>query len=258
MTMRCHSLAVLFVAALFVAGCGTPTTSHPVPNKDDQPKPKDDGKPKDGTGAPLGKPDFTVTAGELADEYKKDSKAMAAKYKGKVIEVSGLLDGYTWAALGLKEPVLTVVDPKDTKRSVQCFTDDLKPWSKALPGQEVKVKGTYYDFGQAALKQTEILSVTGDKPPTVTAAELAKEFATDALAAQKKYKGKYVVLTGEVDKVAPGKITLKTEAGMPPIQGLFAREFEMTLKPGQKVKALAYLSYGGKDVVTLEKGIVVE
>jgi PBP1b-binding outer membrane lipoprotein LpoB len=44
--------------------------------------------------APTAGPAFTTTATALVDEYEADAKAWQAKYVGKSIELTGMLDGF--------------------------------------------------------------------------------------------------------------------------------------------------------------------
>src|SRR5262245_62128244 len=90
------------------------------------------------------KPDFSLTAKALGEEYKKDNTAASAKYKGKVVELTGVVRSLhrlppprpNWT-FDSTEACLELKDAVDIK----CFTADKNPWRRALPGQRIKLKG---------------------------------------------------------------------------------------------------------------------
>ena len=131
--------------------------------------------------------------------------------------------------------------------------------------------GHLLDFGTVpALTRCEVLEASGPGAPTLSADELAKEYAKDVAAAQKKYDNKWLILTGEVDKVEKGKqelgeaarVVFKTEAGPRVECGLFGayKEKIPSLKPGQKLKVLGEYdhAYSTKDLVSLSSGVLLE
>ena len=77
-SLRAAAAAVLGSLIVFALSCGGGSSTSPS-NKDGAPSGPTPG------GATVGKPDFSLTAKELADEFNKDNKAAAAKYKGKVV-----------------------------------------------------------------------------------------------------------------------------------------------------------------------------
>jgi hypothetical protein len=264
--MRAHSLALLLAGALFAAGCGTPTTP-PTADKDGKPKPTDDGKPKDGTGVPLGKADVSLTSRELADEFLKDFAAAMAKYKGKVVEVSGLVTHCYFNAAG--EPILALQggDPKNVLSIVICVTADPRPWNKVTPGQTAKIKGAWSDrsVGSPNLTKCEIEEVSGPPAPTLTADELAAEYTKDTSAANTKYDGKWLILTGELDKLESERggpvLVFKTKEKEPRVSVDFQAAAEKTLKglqPGQKIKALGKYLGGSKEKVLYTQGVLMD
>ena len=99
-----NSVILALVAVLSTAGCGKEKTEN---KSDDSGKSqetfsetfKSDGpgeskvKPDDRDLSKV-KPDFTLSSIDFAGEYKKDEKAAEAKYKGKVIELSGRIVGF--------------------------------------------------------------------------------------------------------------------------------------------------------------------
>jgi hypothetical protein len=254
MTTKMRSLVatVLALAVLLSAGCSgkgdeqkgkerEPRRDNSRGDKGPGPSGGDKGQ---GTDLRDAKPAFRVTSKQLGEEYKKDKKAAEAKYKGKVIEVTGLVTGIGQSIN--KEPCLTLEGAEKGVLDVMCFTAEKEPWAKAAPGQTVKLKGTCAEFSfMARLTGCAVLEVTGPAPPSLRAEELAKEYAAGADKASMKYNDKYLLLSGEVagvkfneDKAA--SVTLKT-SGKPKVVCHFT-EFEKDetagLKPGQKIKVL--------------------
>jgi hypothetical protein len=210
---------------------------------------------------PLGKADFTLTAKDLAQEFKKDDKATTARYADKVLEVTGVLIALHPASRG--EFVLVLEGEPNSIVNVFCATKVSKPWDKATPRQTVKVKGKFPPHpNSAALIDCTIEEATGEPAPTVAAADLAREFAADQDAARKKYDAKVVILTGEVDAGQSDKSAVKLKAGLP--RGVIcymapdAPRDAQGLKPGQPVKLLATFSGGSRDQVQFFNCLLID
>jgi hypothetical protein len=125
-----------------------------------------------------------------------------------------------------------------------CKSVEDEPWAQLSPGQTVKLRGL---FANEKLR-CAIVSKGPDPAVSVTAEHLAKEFATDADAADRKYNKKYLRLTGEVVGREPGedkwfKIVLKGADGcravfsFPGMQRM-RKMLDLEVKTGAKVKAL--------------------
>src|SRR5262249_27785873 len=143
-----------------------------------------------------GKPAFTLTAKELAEEFKKDSKATTARYGDKVLEVTGTLISVYADSSGRNTFVLE--GEANNNFNVFCYTKE-KVWSKATPRQTVRVRGKFPPGpNSAALVDCTVEEATGEPAPTVAAGDVAGEFAADEEAARKKYQGRAVIVTGEV------------------------------------------------------------
>jgi hypothetical protein len=187
------------------------------------------------------KPAFSVRAKDLMKEYDRDKKATNAKYKDKVIEVTGVVVSFGKTFEG--RDFINLGSPGSTE-GVQCFTKEKKPWRKAFPSQTARVKGKYHvmEVGSFGLLGAVIQSVKGKRPPTLTARKLAEEYAADSSGTEKKFNERYLILTGEVAKVeADGsakRVTLKTGLKTR-VQCRFEdsqEEETKALKAGQKVK----------------------
>jgi tRNA_anti-like len=244
--------ALVGLAALFLSGCGGGASSTPEKDKD---KGKDPGPSKDGK-TDLGKPDFTLSSADYVAEFKKDGKAAHAKYKDKVVELTGKIVSVGMHPEGGGLLTLEGPDPKKFDWA-QCITTDPRPWKKATPGQTVKVKGKGHPwFPGPNLLEGVVESVSGDAAPRLTADELAKEYAADIEAAGKKYDSKWIVLSGEIDK-NDGKsaIVFKTKEKEPRVEARFMPDDFKRIqkwKAGDKVSVVGqYLLNNGKESVQL-------
>jgi len=186
---------------------------------------------------------FAITALQLAEEFEKDSKAARQKYQGKVIDLSGRIDRLNRNIGG--GDAFVVLD--GGKEGVRCVTVDKQPWNKVVPGQKVKLRGTLADNSTPMLLQCEILE-TGESPAlVVTAEQLAKEAAADAEGTDKKYKGKPLIVTGEIVELKPAKgeeyLKLKGD-DQRKVYCVFPLQGDMIagLKEGQRVKILGQYS----------------
>src|SRR5262249_22293502 len=143
---------------------------------------------------------------------------------------------------------------------VMCFTADAEPWAKVVPGQKVKLKGKWPPdaFGTVLIHCAFV--DTGTSPAiTVTAQQLAKEYAADKEAANKKYKDKYLIITGEVadkefNSAGAASVTLKVEGKVKVTCSFTAFEKALVkpIKVGQQLKAVGqYTLNFGDDEVSL-------
>src|SRR5262245_17084011 len=83
-------------------------------------------------------PDVRLTAAEFHKEVKADKEAAAAKYKGKVIELTGEVDN---VGRNLADEAYVTLKAEKDLLGVICFTTDPQPWGKAVRGQKVTIKG---------------------------------------------------------------------------------------------------------------------
>ncbi len=219
----------LFTLATILAGCSS------SPNN---------------AGKPLGEAEFKVSAPDFVAEFKKDSKAAHAKYKGKTVEVTGLLKSVGTNAGG--DPVILLAGEPMNALSFAFttgITTERYPGKLAVPGQTVTIKGRAHpEYPGPNLLDVEIIKVEGDKPPTFTADSLAAEFAKDHDAAAKKYENKWVKLSGEIVKVdlneaKAGSVLLKTKTKTPRVTASFvADERNTAFKPGQKIEVIGEIN----------------
>jgi hypothetical protein len=131
-----------------------------------------------------------------------------------------------------------------------CVTADRYPGKLVIPGQTVTVKGRAHpDFDGPNLLDTEIVKVEGPRPPSLTADALAAEFAKDHDATEKKYENKWVVVSGEIEKVElderkAATVVLKTSGKGPRVAARFDADNRdnTALKVGQKIEVIGELN----------------
>jgi hypothetical protein len=187
------------------AGCGkTQEQAAPTPAGPSAPG-GDSDKAKPKVDLAKASPDVTTDAESWHAEWKKDAEAARKKYKGKIVELSGVVEhpdddpygriGYIW--LKAKSDIL----------GPRCALDDTAPWLKVGPGCTIKIRGTVPDFGLSGdLYPCVIVESSPTTCLEITAARLAKEFAADKKAALDKYEKKWLIVEGELTGKEPSKI----------------------------------------------------
>jgi hypothetical protein len=150
-----------------------------------------------------------------AAEVKKDPKAAAAKYKGKVLELSGRVAGLHRNAGG--EVFLSLPSRTAGVLGVACFLKDKDVFGKVVKGQEVTVRGRYpdYQFG-AQVMDCEIVKKGASPALTYKAEDFAAEWAKDRKAAAEKWKDKPIIVSGVITAAKAndvGAITVYLKAG---------------------------------------------
>jgi Leucine-rich repeat (LRR) protein len=199
-------------------------------------------------------PAFSLTAEKFAAEAK-DRAVANEKFKGKVVELSGVVKTVGQNISG--EPYLSLEVEKDFT-GVMCFTADAEPWAKVVPGQKIKLKGKWPpDAFGTVLAHCAFVDVGTSPAITITAQQLAKEYAADKEAANKKYTDKYLIITGEVadkefNSAGAASVTLKVDGNVKVKCSFTAFEKGMVkpIKVGQQLKAVGQytLNFGGDEV----------
>jgi hypothetical protein len=184
--MLTTGLSILALAATSPAGAGKKTTPPP-----------------------LGKPDLVVSPEQWAADFKKDSQAARAKYKGKVIEMSGTVSLARPDPYGLCGYIS--LDVPNDAFGVRCVLADLKPWKKVSPGSKVTVRGKSSDLIAGDIRPCEVVKAGPNPGVVISAQELARQFAADRKQARQKYNEKWAYIKGEVmEKTAkPGQASFK-------------------------------------------------
>ncbi len=193
------------------------------------------------------KPDYSLDVKEWHAEFAHDTKAAVAKYKDKVVELSGTVQ---LVAEDPQEQVgLVYLQIEGSDLGDRCATLDKKPWLRLSPGSTVKLRGKLPEFGLPGdLGDADIVE-TGPNPAiAMTAEQLAGEFAADAKAATDKYDEKWANLDGEVleksSKVRAVQLKLKG-MGDVAVTCSFSERGKRALeavKVGSKVKVFGQLS----------------
>jgi hypothetical protein len=175
---------------------------------------KPDGKTDPKGGPPLAA--IPVTAEELDRAYEDNVVAADAKYKGKVLH----LTGQVFKIARNKPSVVTIEFETEAGDTIDCdFPKDAQaPLAMVAPGDTIIVRGTCRgrsDDDIVSLSNcTLVEKVTKPAPGApveVTAEELAKAYEGNVVSADKSYKGKFLEVSGKVVRVArnkPGKITV--------------------------------------------------
>jgi hypothetical protein len=215
------------------------------------------------------KPDFTLTAKALAEEFKNDNANAIVKYRGKVVEVTGFIKN---AGLDKSDaPFLYLDGVPGALGGVPCVTTDKTPWKKAMPGQTVTVRGTVPEFATLArLADCEIKDIKGMAPVTMTATKFAVEYRANPAATDKKNERKWVIILGEVASVAAidvgeeakaALVTFKTDGKPPTVVARFlGNDNKMTagLEAGTKIKVLGSYGPTSKDEIGIGSGLMLD
>ena len=218
--LRVSPMAALFGVALFGAGCNF--------------------NPKDQV------PAFTMTSEAFFNDFM-NSPGGSDKYRNQVVELTGKLGaiGNSYDQTG--PAVFSLEGPPGKSDRVSCFVAERFPWREASPGQTVKLKGKGNPrLLVPSLVDCVVMEVTGDPATRLTADELCKQ-QTDGVAAE-KYRGKYLIVSGEIETVDFDKIgglIFKTDGKTPKVHALFKEEDKKryaSWKPGQKVELIGLSS----------------
>ena len=226
-------------------GCGEKSAppANPEPIKTGEPltpKPKNETK-DEATELLAAQPDFVLKAKELAAEVDKlRGDAFLQKYNNKVVEVTGKVEGYEYPGRG------NVVKLQLDHPIMRFECREPHAMSKAMPGQTVtlRTKGNFL----LGLDNWVIVKVEGEPPLTLAADDFAREYQADAKATEMKYEGRYLVLTGTVQKIDRKSFPVQVFLTSPGVEPRFAclipplalevADKNGWLKEGQKVRLL--------------------
>lgn len=201
-------------------------------------------------------PAFSLTAEEFFLEFENDQNAAEAKYQGKVIELTGVVDLMSnLEALG---GMIHLSAGKKPAQGMWCATAHPEPWSKVVPGQIVKLKGR--SNRSADLFDCVLLETGPYQAISISAKMLAGEYGTKPDAARKKYDRKYMKLTGEImdkrfDSVGNGTIVLKGDGKVQVVClfGIHQKNLVRPLKIGEQIIVVGeFFAMHGEDQVTLQ------
>jgi hypothetical protein len=227
-TAFCTRGLVLAVGFFAVVGCGQGRDAQQDRAQAETEKPR---------------PDFTLTARELADEFARDREGYARKYTPpKLVQLTGTIGDVAWASSNERDLDVLYLDGRRAGNGVSCAMKDMGPWKKALPGQKVTLLGTPASHSPA-LGDCVITEVSGNGPPNISADDLAAEWKANAEAATKKYRDRNVIVKGRIAKIESDGNTLplvilKTQAAEPIVFCAFNNQYhkrKIGLAPGQEI-----------------------
>jgi hypothetical protein len=254
------ALTVGLFLGFAVLGCGntssapgtnSPTTSPASTNSGSSPRGSALGgvvKPSDSKKEPVVvvKPgDFALSAVELQAEFKTDKTTALAKYQGKTIDLSGVVKSVGDDGSG--DSGLVEIVTGEGSLGLPCYTVDREPYARLAPGQTVKLQGVWpKTAGEPRLRDCVIVDAGPSPAFTLTALQLATEYAADPEGVKTKYDGKSLILSGDV----VGKITRELGNCTLFLKGIEKTHVEVwfgaihagktaTIKDGQPIKLLA-------------------
>jgi hypothetical protein len=138
--------------------------------------------------------EHTFPAEALLEELKQRS-FFFERYRGRVVEVDGKVGR---VGKDDKGPYVTL-RAGDDDTLVACYTIAKAPGAKVGRGMLVKVRGLVPADDSAPLRDCILVQVSPGPATVVSAVDLSKEFA-DPAEAKEKYRGKYLVVSGEIVK----------------------------------------------------------
>jgi hypothetical protein len=203
----------LAAAALFAGGCG-PGPANP---RKAEAAPAAPGGPQASTpvaSVPGPRADNHLTAGQLAAAFLADKDRAEAEYAGKVLTVEGVVQDAAPDPDGAAATLLRGKDRDPDKATgfgchVHCrYAPDSAGDGAALTkGQAVKVRGRCENFTGLFVNLTDCRVVDRENDPAVSvgAAQLAKDYLADEPAADARYAGKQVAVSGTVAEVRDDK-----------------------------------------------------
>jgi hypothetical protein len=256
-TSTLTSVALVGLLAALAAGCGRKPVPIDDPGPEEnavKPNPKDGDDFKDSTPPPLGKTQVSLDAAKWHEEFKKDSDAALAKYKDKVVELSGVVARVSDDPDDAGGNVFLDV-PAETI-GIHCATTDKKPWVKVSPGSKVKIRGRAGEMGD--LHAAQIVEAGPNPGVVISAEKLIQQFLTNRKATKEKYDDKYAYVDGEVVEKTEkeGSVTLKLKGEKNILVacnfGSSSNKKELAkARPGQKAKVFGQFSLfdGDKDTV---------
>jgi len=216
--------------------------------------------------APGARPDFSLTAQGLYDEFVKDQAAAHLKFTGKVIEVSGVVrdckasGGDSMLVLDVKKQGNAGLD------EVYGATEEKECWARHGRGQRVKFQGRWGGPAWIGAALTHAVVVEAGPNPTVLygAARLAQEHEAGPAALLRRHAKKHLIVEGEVLKTDEQKgsfcvIYLKGTDKTPVLCYFRFHERDQArgLRAGQRARVFGELSPESNEGLALDNCLVV-
>ena len=247
------ALSLLSLVLMILACAAGPAPPPPGGGQPAPPVPNPPAPPPGGV--PVEKPDAELTALQYQAEFGGGRGWDAyQRYKDRFLKVTGKLAGYGYDLQGV--PLLFL---DGNKSRFAC--EEKRPASKVLPGQTVTLRGK--PTGALGVEKWAIVSVTGEPPPTVSAEQLLQDLVRDKAGTDQKWKGKTIVLSGQVAQDYKNGVVYLTPPAQPPSVGCWFyaatpevdRERLEQLKAGRKVRIVGM--YEGNGTLGMSEPIEV-
>jgi len=199
-------------------------------------------------------PAFTMTAVDFFAECQKDPQAAGEGFKGKVIELSGVV--YAAFPDSAEKGGLVYLKTPEGQGDVLCVTQEKQPWARALPGSRVRIRGKWHKPN--VLTSCVIVELVPIPATVISAQRLALEWADDEQTTKEKYQDKWLFVDGEVvnstfSKSEGGLLVLKGDKAVE-IRCAFGTMYEtpQPVKVGEHIKVV-----GRADVSPSEEDVTV-
>lgn len=273
----CSALRTVYLGGVFVlvVGCDgrKPESGNTEADKAAQ--------PKSGSPPPVSNKKDLLPSGEtavkaevIAKEALDDPISVDAKYRGRTIIVEGPVNELFRRSKGVSGSsgvvvvvslvgVPTPAEPNGSRVYCECRPEDEKKASELSVGQTVRIRGR---CAESALGPRDCVIESEGPDPSVTvgAADLVAEFLKDQKAAEAKYKGKPLTLTGAaierkdgsdlVLTYGPNKaVTVTVRRPLSPID---QKQFD-SAKPGDRVTIKCRFGSAVLFGINFEKGRLV-
>lgn len=239
----------LLASVALTTGCKK-TEPKPEPNPKVEPNPVTPATPlpKAQPKSP-GAPDLKLTVEELT----KQAGGNPDKFAGKVIEVSGEVEGFAFYPNGSVQLQLAAVSPPNAPKGkvisfpVLCVMADAEPWAVLLPGQRTKITGTFaaeFDGLQVSLTGARITAPGDPAVLTPSPGEMLKAAAANRAEAEAKYVNKWMRVSGEVTELRPDvlgtRVVMKVDGAT--VEFVPLDRFAGAYKVGAKATAVGQVS----------------
>jgi hypothetical protein len=159
-------------------------------------------------------PPIFITAADFDKAYAENAVKADTNYKGRHLEVTGKFIRVSRVVFGI---AVVELEGHDGDTVNFHFNEgDQAPLAKLVPGDMVVIRGICQHEGTISIINciyVKTLQKPSLGPPVVVSAvALAKAYEGNSVAADTKYKGKYLEITGPVLRVSqqpPGRITVE-------------------------------------------------
>jgi len=268
------NLVLPLAGAFLVAGVGAlgcaktqlaSVPAEPAPGTANQVTGDNDGmRPTTAGQSVTGTADFALEPKALYEECEKNAAAAQAKYGDKVVELTGEVREVK-AALDLKGGTIYLYVGAD-KDDVWCSSKEGQPWAQVAPGSRVKFRGKLVSAVlRPELDDCVVLEASPNPALALTSDQLAREYAADPQATNKKYDGKTLIVEGKVAEVQDEdtsmvRVFLKTDGNVRVLCTFALLQVgAVAPKVDQKIKVVGrYAGAASKDTVALSQALPIQ